>query len=94
MRRSRKNKKSSRNKVWQLQEAKAKFSELVDEVLQDGYHTITRNGHPVVVVMSQKEFEKYRKPEDTLIDFFYKAPFPDEDLDLTRDKDLGREIDL
>lgn len=80
--------------MWQLQEAKAKFSKLVDEVLQDGYHTITRNGYPVVVVLSQKEFEQYRKSEDTLIDFFNRAPFPDEDLDLTRDKDTGREIDL
>ena len=82
------------HKVWQLQEAKAKFSELVDEVLHDGYHTVTRNGDPVVVIVSQKEFEKYRKPEDTLIDFFYRAPCPEEDLDLTRDKDLGRDINL
>lgn len=82
------------HKTWQLQEAKAKFSKLVDEVLQDGYHTITRNGHPVVIVISQKEFEQYRKQEDTLIDFFHRAPFPDEDLDLTRDKDPGRDIDL
>lgn len=93
MHRTRKQRKRS-HKVWQLQEAKAKFSELVDEVLQDGYQTITRNGHPVVVVISQKEFEQYQKPEDTLIDFFMKAPLHEEDLDLTRDKDRGREIDL
>lgn len=93
MRKPRKHKKRP-HKVWQLQEAKAKFSELVDEVLQDGYHTITRNGHAVVVVLSQKEFEQYQQPEDTLIDFFNKAPFPEETLDLTRDKDPGKEIDL
>ncbi len=93
MRRPRKHRKRS-HKVWQLQEAKAKFSKLVDEVLQDGYHTITRNGHPVVVILSQKEFEQYQRPEDTLIDFFNRAPFPEEDLDLTRDKDPGREVDL
>jgi prevent-host-death family protein len=79
------------HKVWQLQEAKAKFSELVDEVLQGGYHIVTRNGNPVVVVISQKEFEQYRKSEDTLIDFFCRAPFPEEDLDLTRDKDIARD---
>ncbi len=82
------------HKVWQLQEAKAKFSELVDEVLQDGYHTVTRNGRPVVVILSQKEFDQYRRREDTIIDFFNRAPFPDEEIDLTRDKDPGREIDL
>jgi prevent-host-death family protein len=82
------------HKTWQLQEAKAKFSELVDEVIDDGYQTITRNGKPVVVVISQKEFEQFLRKEDNLIDFFMRAPFPDEDLDLTRDKDTGRDVDL
>ncbi len=93
MHRSRKRKRA-RHRVWQLQEAKAKFSELVDEVLHDGYQTITRNGKPVVVVLSQEEFEQYVKPEENLIDFFMKAPLQDEELDLTRDKDTGRELDL
>ena len=94
MRRLRKRKTRTRHKVWQLQEAKARLSELVEDVLQDGYHTMTRNGVPVVVVVSQKEFERYRAPADTLIDFFSRAPFPEEDLDFTRDKDPGRDIDL
>jgi prevent-host-death family protein len=93
MKESRRGKKKL-HRVWQLQEAKAKFSELVDEVLHEGYQTVTRNGKPVVVVLSQKEFEQYLKPEDTLIDFFMRAPFPDEELDLIRDKDAGREMDL
>lgn len=83
-----------RKNVWQLQEAKARFSELVDSVLEDGYLTITRNGRPVVVVISQDEFEQYQKPKDNLIDFFKKSPFPEIDLNLERDKDEGREIDL
>lgn len=83
-----------RRRTWQLQEAKAKFSKLVDEALEDGFQTITRNGLPVVVVISQNEFEQYRKPENTLIDFFMKAPFPDVELDIHRDRDVGREIDL
>lgn len=83
-----------KHKTWQLQEAKAKFSKLVDEVIEDGYHTITRNGQSVVVIISQKDFEKYLKSKDTLIDFFMKAPFPDFELDVTRDKDQGRDIDL
>lgn len=41
-------------------------------------HTVTRNGNP-------KECERNHKPDDTLIDFFNRAPFPEEDLDLTRD---------
>lgn len=83
-----------RHKVWQLQEAKARFSELINEVKEDGYHTITKNGHPVAVVMSKEEFEKLQTPKNTLVDFFYNAPLPDLDLDLERDRDLGRDIDL
>jgi prevent-host-death family protein len=90
----RKVKRKRARKVWQLQEAKAKFSKVVDEAIHDGYQVITRNGRPVVVVVSQKEFEQYQKPEDTLIDFFSRAPFPDAEIDLTRDKDVGRDIDL
>ena len=86
--------KKRKHKVWQLQEAKAKFSELVEEVLKDGYHTITRNGRPVVIVMSQQEFEKSQKSEDTLIEFFSRSPFPELNLDFSRDKDAGRDIDL
>ena len=83
-----------RHRVWQLQEAKAHFSELVNEVVHDGYHTITKNGHPVVVVISKVEFEKLKAPKNTLLDFFLESPLPEIDLDLSRDRDMGREIDL
>jgi prevent-host-death family protein len=82
------------HKVWQLQEAKARFSELVKEVEEDGYHTITRNGHPVVMVISTREFEKLSTPENSLLDFFRESPLPDFDIDTERDKDTGRETDL
>jgi prevent-host-death family protein len=81
-------------RTWQLQEAKAQFSQLVNETIEDGFQTITRNGHPVVVMISQKEFERFQKPKETIVDFFKRAPFPDLDLDIGRDKDTGREIDL
>ena len=34
---------------WQLQEAKAKFSELVQKAIDDGPQTVTRRGQPVAV---------------------------------------------
>lgn len=81
-------------KVWQLQEAKARFSELVKEVEQGGYQTITKNGHAVVMIISKEEFEKLQKPQNTLLDFFREAPLPEVDLDIDRNNDLGRDIDL
>lgn len=81
-------------KIWQLQEAKACFSQLVKEVEEDGYHMITKNGYPVAMIISTIEFEKLQKTENTLLDFFREAPLPDIDLDISRDKDPGRETDL
>ncbi len=82
------------DRVWQLQEAKARFSELVTEVERDGYQTITKNGHPVAVIISKKEFEKMQSSGNSLLDFFRQSPFPELDLDIKRNKDIGRDIEL
>ncbi len=82
------------HKVWQLQEAKARFSQLIQEVEQGSYHTITKNGQPVAVLISTSEFERIQKHENSLLDFFSKSPFPDLDLDVSRSNDAGRDIDL
>jgi prevent-host-death family protein len=81
-----------KHRTWQLQEAKARFSELVNEVVKDGYHTITKNGHPVVVVISHTEFEKIKKPKKTLGEFLSESPFSLYDLDIKRDQELDRDI--
>ena len=46
---------------WQLQEAKAKFSELVQKAIDDGPQTVTRRGQPAVVVLSAEQFELMKK---------------------------------
>ena len=85
---------NKRHKIWPLQEAKTRFSELVNEVVRDGYHTITKNGHPVVVMISKEEFEKLSSHKQTLLDFFLNAPLPEIDIDIERNHDVGRNIDL
>lgn len=54
--------KAAVKKEWQLQEAKNRFSEVVNLAMTEGAQTITRHGKPVVVVMSQEEFRR-RAPE-------------------------------
>jgi antitoxin Phd len=88
------NRRKAVHKTWQLQEAKARFSELVNEVMEDGYHTITKNGQPVVVIISHEEFEKFKKPTKTLGQFLAESPFSKYDLDIKRDKSPGKDIDL
>ncbi len=86
--------KGRRHRTWQLQEAKAKFSELVTEVMEDGYQTITKNGRPVAVLISHDEFEQIKKPKKNLGDFLLDSPLFEYDLDIKRTKDFGRDIDL
>jgi prevent-host-death family protein len=43
------------NAPWQLQEAKNRFSEVVDEALHKGPQTVTRHGQEVVVIISAAE---------------------------------------
>lgn len=50
--------------VWKLQDAKARFSELVDRVLRDGPQVVTRHGENAVVVVAYRDFVRAEPPED------------------------------
>lgn len=85
-------------KVWQLQEAKNKFSEVVDEAQEHGPQIITRRGEEVAVVISYAEYSQLRrKKPQPLSEFFRQSPLYGVELDLSRDKDIIRspiEFDL
>ena len=44
--------------TWQIQTAKARFSELVKQAAEDGPQEITLHGKPVAVVLSHEAFER------------------------------------
>ena len=50
---------------WQLQDAKARFSKLIDDTLEKGPQVVTRRGIDTAVVVSMEEWRK-RNPVDTL----------------------------
>jgi prevent-host-death family protein len=78
------------DKTWQLQEAKSRFSEVVDRALQDGPQIVTRRGVEVVVVLSYDEFARLKKPAVSLVEFFQSSPLVGVDLNLERDRSLAR----
>lgn len=82
------------NKTWQLQEAKNKLSEVVEEALIHGPQTITRRGREAVVVVAWEEFRKMRRSQTRLSRFFAESPLSGLDLEQERLKDLPREVDL
>ena len=81
-------------KVWQLQEAKNKFSEVVDRAIEEGPQAVTRHGKQAVMILSVKDYEKMVRPADKLVDFFRNSPLHGVELDLKRNKDTSRELEL
>jgi prevent-host-death family protein len=77
---------------WQLQEAKQKFSELVQRALDDGPQVVTRRGEEVVVVVSAKEFRRLARRRLDFKQFLVSAPDL-EQLDIRRPKDLARRFE-
>jgi len=80
--------------VWQLQEAKNKFSHLVDKARHDGPQFVTKHGKESVVIIAIEDYQKLNKPTSDLISFFKHSPLSDINLDLTRDKSASRDIEL
>lgn len=79
---------------WKLQDAKARFSEVVRHARKDGPQHVTVRGQDAVVVMSIEEFERLApaKPKVPLIEFMESLHL--EGLDLEREPDYGRDVDL
>ncbi len=77
-------------RTWQLQDAKNRFSAVVNEALAGDPQIITRHGEEVVVVLSLQEYRKLAAPKTKLSEFFANSPLADVDLDLQRDTSLPR----
>jgi prevent-host-death family protein len=73
--------------IWQLQEAKNKFSEVVEEALSKGPQIVTKRGVEAVVVLSCKDYRKLLSSPKPISEFFRQSPLAGVDLDLNRNKD-------
>jgi prevent-host-death family protein len=100
MRRSKKSTQSSTKRqspAWQLQTAKAQFSELFRRARTEGPQVVTRQGKEQVVVLPVEQFaqltKRVRQPK-SLVKFFSESPLSRVKLDLGRDVDPGRKIEL
>jgi antitoxin Phd len=80
--------------TWQVQEAKARFSELLDRAETEGPQTITKHGSERAVVLSILEYETMKRQKPDLIDLLLNRGPKFDDFEIERDKDAGREIDL
>ncbi|HEX21536.1 MAG TPA: type II toxin-antitoxin system Phd/YefM family antitoxin [Actinobacteria bacterium] len=80
------------SRKWQLQEAKSKFSSLVKQAQRQGPQVVTKHGKEAVVVVSVDDYKKIIKPKTNLVEFFQASPLKGIELDVSRRKDLPRDI--
>lgn len=80
--------------TWQLQDAKSKFSQLVEKAMLDEPQFVTKYGNNAVVIISFEEYKKIIEPKADLVTFLRNSPLMDADLKVDRNKDFPRESDL
>lgn len=79
---------------WQVQEAKAKFSDLLRAAARSGPQRITVRGEAAAVVLSNKEYERLRARKPSLVAFLRASPWAGVDLKIRRDRSRDRAVRL
>ncbi|MDP1606535.1 MAG: type II toxin-antitoxin system Phd/YefM family antitoxin [Rhodocyclaceae bacterium] len=78
--------------TWQMQEAKARMSELVKRA-QSQPQDITVHGKSVAVVISRETFDRLSQTQGSLVDFMRRSPLCGaDDIVFERDQSLTREV--
>ena len=79
---------------WKLEDAKARFSEVVRSARQKGPQRVTVRGQDAVVVLSVEDFERLvpQTPKMPFLQFMESLHLGG--LDLERDMDRGRDVEL
>jgi antitoxin Phd len=87
----------SLSQPWQLQAAKAQFSEVFRRARERTPQVVTRQGKEAVVIVALEDFERLtrrdRQPK-CLSRFFAESPLSSLSVDLERKPDYGRKIEL
>jgi antitoxin Phd len=86
---------AARSPTWKLEEAKAKFSEVVRRANDQGPQYVTVRGKQAVAIIDAAELERLLPANPAVLPLvqFLESLYV-EGLDLTRDRDLGREAAL
>ncbi|MCD8564282.1 MAG: type II toxin-antitoxin system Phd/YefM family antitoxin [Burkholderiaceae bacterium] len=80
---------------WQVQDAKACFSEVVRCAQHEGPQDITVQGRSVAVIVSRELYDKLTGNDRSFVEFMASSPLRGaEDLVFERDQSQTREVDL
>ncbi len=79
---------------WQLQEAKARLSEVIKRAAKEGPQKITVHGEPTAVVISNEEYERLKHPKESFVKFMRSSPLYGLELNLRREQTLTRDVEV
>jgi antitoxin Phd len=79
--------------AWQLQEAKTRLSEVIEQANSKGPQIITRHGRERAVILSVAEYRSLTAHRPNLRDYLLGGPKVD-DFEIKRTRDTGRKIAL
>jgi prevent-host-death family protein len=81
--------------TWQMQTAKARFSDVVKRAKSDGPQDITIHGKSVAVVLSRELYDRLSGNSQSLVQFMQSSPlYGMEEVVFERDKSVVREVSL
>ena len=81
-------------KKWQMQEAKARLSELIKSAVNNGPQEISVRGKSTAVILSIDKYRELVNTKDNLVKFMQKSPLVGIVLDIERNAEKPRKIDL
>lgn len=81
-------------KRWQLQDAKARFSEVVRWSQKRGPQEITLHGKPAAVVVSKDDFDRFAGHKPSFLEFLRDSPLAGAKLRIRRDRSRARDLAL
>jgi prevent-host-death family protein len=77
---------------WQIQEAKARFSEMVERAIKEGPQTVTRHGKAVAVLVPADQYRRLRSKGKSLKALLAAAPL--KDVEIKRSRETLRIVDF
>ncbi|HEX2581677.1 MAG TPA: type II toxin-antitoxin system Phd/YefM family antitoxin [Dongiaceae bacterium] len=80
--------------TWTVAQAKAKFSEVVEQAEHKGPQTVTRHGRTAVVIVAAEEWERKTRRSGNLAEFLAGSPLRGSSLKAVRRKDKPRKVAL
>jgi prevent-host-death family protein len=83
--------------IWQLQEAKARFSEVVRRAIDEGPQHVSLRGEPAAVILSEQDYRRLTSHRPSIVDHILGGdPWPDDLVEAINDRshEADRDIDF